>query len=106
MSWEVILKISTGDAISDAKRVMEGTPDMEDEPRLELDTSLNLLDVKNDIQDVRKGYGLMAKALTSIAKEHYDFGGFTIGKLLSHLNEMQEPIEKLEESMKRIGEMQ
>ena len=106
MSWETILKISTRDAISDAKRVMEETSDMENESRLELDTSLNLLDVKNDIQSARKGYDMMLKALSSIAKEHHDLGGFTIGKLLSHLDEMEESVEKLETSMKRIGEMQ
>ena len=106
MSWETILKISTRNAISDAKRVMEGTPDMEDEPRLELDTSLNLLDIKNDIRDAKKGYDMMVTALSSISKEHYDFGGFTIGKLLSHLDEMKDSVDKLEMSMKRIGEMQ
>ena len=115
MSWEKILKISTKDAIADARRNMheedKNPSPVLDSSRLHnpnssypIETS-NLMEVKAQIKGLKRGYGVMKKSYSLLSTSlfnGYD-DEFDIGY---HLDELKEPITKLENSIKQAGELQ
>tara|TARA_B100000029_G_C17466035_1_gene920314 strand:- start:81 stop:455 length:375 start_codon:yes stop_codon:yes gene_type:complete len=117
MSWEKILKISTKDAIADAGRhmheedknpspVLDSTYSRRQNPNISYSMEIsNLMEVKAQMKELRRGYEIMKKSHSLLSTSLFH-GYDDEYDIAYHLENLEEPISNLENSMKQVGKLQ